>query len=615
MGLRIHGVRAGRQGARHSLPSLLGSNRIATRCNSEKSKCRTGCIAQLKVYAAIILGRFPAGLDPCCRREADSSGAMIFERQSISDDAVASGYDRLETGDFIAIWKGFLFLRSFVAGHDSVVALLDSFRRLGPEKALAQPRGSFLLCVLDKRSQEAFSCVDPFGLMRLFVAGPLLSDDLFGLIGRLGFGERHLDASSLAFFLRFGFYGLGRTIDRRVRFISGDEIARLSPGGELGWLHKSLPDFRSLQQEFDFDAYVRDINTAIQGQRASLDLTGGYDSRLLAACLKDSIAETATTGQPGNLDLRIARNVAMALKLPHAAARHDISGLDDRAWILLRLTHGQSGILTYDHVWQLTRERQARGITLVIAGIGGELWKDILWLQDLPFLSGAPHFERLFRTRLEPRTPSAAQLTSGVVDGFATAKQTYLDTMHARFGSLPRTAAYDCVYAFLRIPYTAGPSVTAGINMRLPTFCPLYDPDGAIASMHKSPGERLFSRWHRKNIARFAPEIAGLRTDDGFSARSGLSALADLPAYAGNKALRLAQKVAQRLGLPDVRNLSLDDPRTLETARTLSVTQLALDRLRRLDVLAPDADAAQIPRALLDRLVTSGMAIVELSGR
>ncbi|HEX4159748.1 MAG TPA: asparagine synthase-related protein [Rhizomicrobium sp.] len=540
---------------------------------------------------------------------------MIFEQRSFSEDATAAGYERLERHGFVAIWRGFLFVRGEVAGRDSVCALLSSFRRLGPEATLALAKGSFLLGVFDCRSGEIFACVDPFGLTRLFATNELLSDDLFELIARSGYDENHLDLTALAFFLRFGFYGMGRTIDRRVQFAAGDEIAHLSSSGDLDWLRKTLPDFRNVSQTFDFDAWLRDVRIAVREQRISLDLTGGYDSRLLAGCLKESLAETATTGQPGNLDVAIAGKVAAALKLPHITTRHDISGFAERAPALLRLTHGQTGLLTYDHVYQLTRERQARGITLVIAGIGGELWKDILWLQDFPFLSGPPDFERLFRMRLEPRALQAAPLEPEFMPSFAAAKEIYLREIKARFGELPRTAAYDSVYAFLRIPYTAGPSVTAGIRMGVPTFSPLYDPEGALASMRKLPRERLFARWHRHNIARYAPEIAKLRADDGFSARSGLEALADIPSYLGNKVLRAAQKIAQRFGLPDIRHLSLDDPATLATARALPVAIPALDRMRELHVLARGADAAQCGRALFDRLLTSGMTLDELARR
>jgi hypothetical protein len=149
----------------------------------------------------------------------------------------------------------------------------------------------------------------------------------------------------------------------------------------------------------------------------------------------------------------------------------------------------------------------------------------------------------------------------------------------------------------------------------MPTFSPLYDLEGALASMQKTPRERLFARWHRTNIARHAPEIAKLRTDEGLSSRTGLSALADVPFYLSNKVLRLSQKIAQRFGLPDIRHLSLDDPGTLAAAVCAPFATPALDKMRELRVLTANADAAQCGRALFDRLLTSGMTLGELESR
>ena len=541
---------------------------------------------------------------------------MLLDGHVSLDEASAGNYARLETTDFVAAWIGFLFVRGHVAGKNSVAAVLESLRRLGPANALALPKGSYALCVFEKKTRQTFCAVDPFGLMRLFISGPVISDDLFALIRQLGYGDDHLDLSALAFFMRLGFYGFGRTIDRRVRFLAGNEIALVSRTGNVQLLQKALPDFRVAPEAFDFGAYINDVRTAIEGQLTSLDLTGGYDSRLLAACLKHAaIRECATTGQAGNLDIEIAQNVARALRLPHFTARHEASDLADRASMLLRLTHGQMGLLTYDHIYQFTRARQARGITLCITGIGGELWKDILWLQDFPFLSGPPKFERLFRMRFEPRPQSNSHFASSFACRFEDARRVYITAMREQFGALSRTAANDCVYAFQRIPYTAGPSVTAGIRLGLPAFCPLFDFEGVVASIHKPTRERLFSRWHRETIRSFAPEIAKLRTDDGLSARIGASALIDLPFYVGNKVLRITQKIAQRLNLPDVRHIALDDPGTMETARALGVTELSLRRLRKAELLAPGTVGPQFSRALFDRLLTSGMSIIELSGQ
>ena len=208
---------------------------------------------------------------------------MIFNQGSFSEDVTAAGYERLERHGFVAIWRGFLFVRGEVAGKDSVRALLASFRHLGPEATLALAKGSFLLAILDCRSKEIFAAVDPFGSVRLFAADAILSDDLFELIAQLGYDESHIDFPALAFFLRFGFYGMGRTIDRRIRFLAGDEIAHASPPGKFECLRKSLPDFVNISEPFDFDAYLHDLRIAFQGQRISLDLTAAMTAGCLPA--------------------------------------------------------------------------------------------------------------------------------------------------------------------------------------------------------------------------------------------------------------------------------------------------------------------------------------------
>ena len=133
-----------------------------------------------------------------------------------------------------------------------------------------------------------------------------------------------------------------------------------------------------------------------------------------------------------------------------------------------------------------------------------------------------------------------------------------------------------------------------------------------LASINKPTAERLFARWHRTTLARAAPALARERTTEGLSARKGVSALADLPFYLGNKTTRLAQKIAQRLNLPDVVRLSLDDPQTLARARTSRSADAAFRRLRQFGILAEDAAAEALPRVAFDRALTSGLTLLEI---
>ena len=508
-------------------------------------------------------------------------------------------------------------MRGSKAGEESIRQVLRQVESQGPAAALALPKGSFALLVQDKASGEIFCAIDPFGLMRIFVSGNALSDDLFALARHIGFRDAELDRDAITAFLRFGCYSFGKTFDRRIRALSGDEVYKLEPDGAASRFAKLLPDAGD-KAPFDFDSYLSDILLTLEGARVSLDLTGGFDTRLLAACLAQrsrAIVESAVSGPDGNPDVVLARELAGLLRLPCFQQRHDSDGLDRRLPELLRLTNGQMGVLTFDHMHQFTQARLKRGITLSLAGVGGEVWKDFFWLQDFPFLGGRPRLKRLYRTRIKPRTPSPKQLTPEFAARFEAAGRAYLQVMTQRFSALGRTQAYDSVYAFLRMPALAGPSISAAVRCGVPAFCPLLDLDGVRLAMAMPKRMRLFARWHRETISRYAPQLARLKTTEGLSARTGLRALGDIPSYLSNKAARLLRKVRQRLNLPDGTPRSLDDPRLLDEAKGLAAAEPAFRILKDHHILRDDVDPSVLDRTPFERLLTLGLSLLEASER
>lgn len=525
-----------------------------------------------------------------------------------------AGYRELQTDGYGIRWKGFLFVRGCVAGEESAARILDEWHRHGAQAALALTKGTFALCVLEKRTRSEWYAVDPFGLMRLFVSGNAIGDNFFAQVRQLGPSAGEIDRSALAAFLRFGFYAHARTLDKRIRVLGGNEFARTIDGTTVHVGRRSCEGGKAGNGRFDFDGYVADLSLALRGQSISLDLTGGIDSRLVAASLIHvgaPIKEAVTSGQDGNRDVPIARRIAAELGIPHVCSRHSVAGLENRALRLLHLTQGQTGILTFDHVYQIQQERLSRGMTLGIGGAGGELWKDFLWLQDFPLLKGRPNFRKLYNRRFEPRLPSSAFLCPAFSDLFRSAASDYLADMVARFGAFERTQAYDSVYAELRLPFLMGPPTTASTDSGLPHFSPLLDRDGINASAQWPLRERLFSRWHRRTISRIAPEVIKQRTTDGFSARTGISALTDVPFYLADKGRRGLQKVAQRFNLPDIVRHALEDPQTLDYARRMSLTADAIERLGEMGIVSEGATPDQLSRTALDRVLSAGLALLQ----
>src|SRR5205085_4578813 len=139
---------------------------------------------------------------------------------------------------------------------------------------------------------------------------------------------------------------------------------------------------------------------SIANEKVSLDLTGGIDSRLLAAAFSyfGMPFELAASGVEGTPDIEIAAEVAKALGKEFFVTSHDPHRTDWNE--LFALSDGLFDLGKSDRPLQLQQDRAARGITLAISGAGGELFKDFWWLQDFPFYARKkPNLERLYAMR------------------------------------------------------------------------------------------------------------------------------------------------------------------------------------------------------------------------
>jgi hypothetical protein len=218
----------------------------------------------------------------------------------------------------------------------------------------------------------------------------------------------------------------------------------------------------------------------------------------------------------------------------------------------------------------------------------------------------------LYNRRFEPRQPSGSLFVEEMSTAFADAKAEYVGEMYEHFGNCSRTEAYDRVYADLRLPFLMGPSVTGSIGEGIPHFSPLLDREGVNSSIRGPHRERLFSRWHRRMIARVAPELARQRTTEGLSARNGPLAIIDVPFYVADKIGRAAQKVAQRFNLPDIVQHAVEDPQTLPYTQELGLSGDAIRRARDFGILSERVASGQLSRAMFDRVLTAGLALLEM---
>jgi hypothetical protein len=339
-------------------------------------------------------------------------------------------------------------------------------------------------------------------------------------------------------------------------------------------------------------AQLEALAPALDGHRISLDLTGGFDSRLLAVAL-DALGvafETATAGGPGSEDVRIAARVAAAMGRAHHATLHDPAALPAELDGLLAASGCQVDPLTSQRELQLQRARSARGVDLVLHGAGGEGLKDFFWQQDFPRYGAArADLERLWRMRIERPGARTAPLAGAYGDAAARLAGRAVERLEA-YRVPGNTRTYDRIYFEVRASDVAGRALTLRSRI-VPTYAPLADLDVQRLAYGLPRRSRLLAGVHRRTLTALAPELARLPTTDaGMTASSDPASLpGDLVRWTGARALRLAGK----RGPAGLRRLPSESPlpALVRVLRTMPVLAASVERLRGHGILLPEATA------------------------
>ena len=96
------------------------------------------------------------------------------------------------------------------------------------------------------------------------------------------------------------------------------------------------------------------------------------------------------------------------------------------------------------------------------------------------------------------------------------------------------------------------------------------------------------------------------------STRAGAAALADVPSYIADKSLRLAQKMAQRLGYRDVIRRSLFNADTFRTEAVHELARSAIQILARRGIVHRDTEPQKLGFPQLERVLTAGLLLREI---
>jgi hypothetical protein len=515
----------------------------------------------------------------------------------------------LALDEYVAYWTGLPYWPGNAPGEPSVRRLLSRVAEVGVLDASPGLCGHYFLAVTHQPTGKSYAFVDGGGMSCGFWADGAVASSFLDLARLLRLRSADLDPHAVVEFLSLGAVFFGRTLFPQIRRIAWDEVVAVSGDDRVDVLRKPADDIGEPPRK-DFVAHFAELAADFRHQRCSFDLTGGVDSRLVAALLAHFGLdfEIAISGIEGHPDVVLSRELAAVLGKEHHFTRHTVENPEEDLPLLFQLGDGLQDVVRLHRLYQHNHQRVARGASIALTGDGGNFYKDWLWMQDFPFYNRArPNFTRLFDYRILPvpfpenaLTPpyrkAAGELKSRVLAGL----REHRDRTNSR--------TYDRVSYYVKTQAAAAPGVSS-LSSIVPYYAPLLEPDVVRTGFHLPRRRRFFNRFQRALITRYYPALAPVRTTESGMSLSDhpLHQLKDLGRFGTNRVLRLVKKAMQRaVGKTYLQTPVPDHPDLLPGIMRSATTRDLIGELRAVGVLADGADVGSIGPGRLGRVLTLG---------
>lgn len=295
------------------------------------------------------------------------------------------------------------------------------------------------------------------------------------------------------------------------------------PSHSLSLREKGITDIDGEPSINDPQEYFDGLVHALQDEKVSLSLTGGYDSRTLFANLYKRIPLKIffSTNLPIEQDIeaQAGQKVADAAGLPYTLYRTDKPEISEE--FLRELIENQDGdclqsIESETRIHNFRQKLINEGYTLQISGDGGVLHKDWEWMQDLPFYHKKhTDLKRFYWQRIAYECDSKS-LGRELAELYRTQEQRFIDQMKPYVKSI-NTQSYDALY------YDVSTVRPALYNVRRDgyiAYAPMDELETVKYSYHLPRGTRFFYNFLRRLTTNASPEVARIPTNYGTTASS-----------------------------------------------------------------------------------------------
>lgn len=398
----------------------------------------------------------------------------------------------IETKEFSVHYKGLIFVPGKRCGSESIEFIVNEYFK-SKTFNFSKIFGNFFIYVVDKRNLKQYIFTDNSGIFKIYKYKDSISTSFLELVDYFDdLSTEDLDYEGIVEFFHYGFSFFNRTLIKGINRIDADDLFEF----ENSSFHHKKKGVENIDANSttNLDEFFSNLIYAIEGKKISVDLTGGFDSRLVLSYFwkNKSNFELALSGQPDNKDLRIASKIAKKINIKFYPTIHSVENFDvSELAQIFEMTDSQIDIVIFHRNHQFNRVRSSRNVDVVISGVGGELYKDFWWLQDFPFYHKAdPDLEKLYNYRIESTSFPHSIFNEKLRNISNSLRENIISKLRA-FVLETNTQTYDNIYYNFNMKTKAGTYTTAANNYYL-SYAPLLELELVKVGFNLKRRERFF---------------------------------------------------------------------------------------------------------------------------
>lgn len=423
-----------------------------------------------------------------------------------------------------------------LAGESAIATIAEEFDKFPAQQITKDLDGHFLLIIYSKEIKNITIIGDHAGTITSYKYANQQSDQILLSSSALVL-SRLLPVSpsqiGIAHFLRTATSLGSQTIYKEISTLDPASIIRIdcSSSTPTSSLETYWNSPTSAHEELAFPEACDLLNARLTKAMAFFkqtgvvcDLTAGFDSRVLLSCLLNSgdglpthKPPTFVFGPAQSREVHLVKHYANVLKLKnhHTMLPDDWPiKFSEYVWRSIDATDGEENCFVYAPILYAQEEKK-KHYTTSLNGLGGELYRDFWWVQELGIQKRPANIIRLINTRVLQYEYDYSIFEKEWQENLRNLPQAICSEYKKSIQDFPLSSTYntmqiDAIYLRQKIRRWASRTITSS-NHVIRTVSPLLFKQNLDVALRVHPKFKRYGRLQRAIVTQNNPTLARLK--------------------------------------------------------------------------------------------------------